>query len=99
MARVLSKVFCPVDDVPLAAEVVNSVRYALSIDIFLSAGTEVLLLLKAERVLDASLEHFTRLLAQDRVLLVVWLEVLLPGVLDKRAHLLMHCLSVFLINN
>lgn len=86
MARVLAEVLCAVNDVAFAAKVVDSMWDALSINVLLSARTKVLLLLHAEGVLDAVLEHFARLLAQLGVLLVVRLEVLLPGALDEGCH-------------
>ena len=87
MARVLAEVLCAVNDVAFAAKVVNSMGDALSINVFLCASTKVLLLLHAKGVLDAVFEHFARLLAQLGVLLVVGLEVLLPGALDEGCHL------------
>ena len=83
VTRVLSEVLRAVNDVPLAPEVVNSMRDALSIDVFLGTRTEVLLLREAERVLHASFEHFTGLLAQLRVFLMVRLKVLLPSTFNK----------------
>ena len=59
MAWVFSEIFRAVNNVALAAKVVDSVWNALSIDILLSTGTKVLLILKANRPLDASLKHFT----------------------------------------
>ena len=57
MAWVLSEIFGAINDIPLAPEVVNSVRDALGIDVFLGTGAEVLFLLEAKRFLYASLEH------------------------------------------
>ena len=48
MAGVFSEVFRPIDDVALASEVVNSVRDALSVDVLLGTGSEVLLFLETE---------------------------------------------------
>lgn len=59
MAWVLSEIFCTVNNVALAAKVVDSVRDALSIDVLLGTGAKIFLLRKAERLLDAGLEHFT----------------------------------------
>ena len=86
MARVLAEVLRAVNDVAFAAKVVDSVRDALSVDVLLSARTKVLFLLHTQGVLDAVLEHFARLLAQLGVLLMVGLEVLLPGALDEGCH-------------
>ena len=46
MARVLPEILSPVDDVPFAAKVVDSVRNTLSVDVFLGTRTKVLLLLE-----------------------------------------------------
>ena len=59
MARVLAKVFSAVDNVALAAKVVNAVRNALCVDIFLGAGAKVFLLRHAQAVFDAGLEHLS----------------------------------------
>ena len=86
MTGVLPKVFCAVDDIAFAAEVVNTMRNALGVDVFLRTGPEVLLFLHAERVLDAVLEHFAGLLTKSGVLLMVRLEVLFPRAFYERSH-------------
>ena len=94
MARVLSEVFRAIDDVPLAPEVINPVRDALGVDILLCTSSKVLLLLEAEGVLNAVLEHLSRLLAKERMLLMVRLKVLLPRALNKGSHCLVGMESV-----
>lgn len=59
MARVLSEILSPVNDVALAAKIVDSMRDALRVDVFLGAGTEVFLRCHALRVLDTYFEHFS----------------------------------------
>lgn len=86
MARVLSEILGPVNDVALAAKIVDSVGDALRVYVFLGAGAEVFLCSHAKRVLDTIFEHCSRLLAQYRVLVMIGLEILLPGVLDKGSH-------------
>lgn len=86
MTRVLAEVFCAVNDVALASKVVDTVGNALGIDILLGACPKILLVLHAEGVFDAGLEHFARLLAEDGVLIVVRLKIFLPGIFDKRGH-------------
>ena len=86
MARILPEVLCAINNVALAPKVVDSVRDALSVDVLLSTSPEIFTLFHAEGVLDAGLEHFAGLLAENWVLLVVRLKVLLPGVLDEACH-------------
>ena len=86
MARILSEVFCAINDVPFAPEVINSVRDALGVDIFLCTSSKVFLLLEAEGAFNAVLEHLSRLLAKERVLFMVRLKVLLPRALNKGSH-------------
>ena len=84
MAGVFAKVLRPVYHEPFAPEKVDSIRHALGIDVFPCATLKVFLGLEAEAVFHAGFEHFSRLLAKFRVLLVVWLEKPLPHCL--------HCL-------
>ena len=85
MPWVLPKVLSPVDHIAFAAEVINAMRYALSIDTFLGAHSEVFLLLKAVTILYAVFEHLTRLLTERWVRLMVRLGELLPYIFNK-AH-------------
>ena len=87
MSWVLPEILCTVNDVSLAAKVVNPVGDALCINVLLGTCSEVFVLLEAERILDAVFEHLTGLLTQQWVLFVVRLKVLLPGVFQKRGHL------------
>ena len=87
MAWVLPEILCPINDVPLAPEVVYSVGDTLSIDTLLSTHPEVFVLLETVGVFDTCLEHLTRLLAKLWVLLMTRLEVFLPGAPDKRCHI------------
>ena len=59
MAWVLSEILGPVNDVALAAKIVDSMGDALRVYVFLGAGAEVFLLSHAQRVLDACFEHFS----------------------------------------
>lgn len=86
MARVFAEVLGAVNDVALASKVVDSVGDALRIDVLLGTGSEVFLLLHAERVLNTVLEHGPRLLAKLGVLVVARLKVFLPSAFDKRSH-------------
>ena len=86
MAWVFSEVLSPINDVPFASEIVDTMRDTLCIDVFLSTGSEVLFFLETERVLYAFFEHGTGLLTEDRVLIVIRLEILLPGALDIGSH-------------
>ena len=87
MSWVLPEILCTVNDVSLAAKVVDPMRDALCVNILLGTCSEVFVLLEAERILDAVFEHLTGLLTQHWVLLMVRLKVLLPGVFQKRGHL------------
>lgn len=87
MSWVFPEILCTVNDVSLAAKVVNPMRDALCVNILLGTCSEVFFLLEAERILDAVFEHLTGLLTQQWVLFVVRLKVLLPGVFQKRGHL------------
>ena len=87
MPWVLPEILCTVNDVSLAAKVVNPMRDALCVNILLGTCSEVFFLLETERILDAVFEHLTGLLTQQWVLFVVRLKVLLPGVFQKRGHL------------
>jgi len=64
VSRVLPKVFCTVDHVPFAPEVVDSVGDALGVDVFLGAGAKVFRLFEAMGPGDATFEHLTRFLTQ-----------------------------------
>ena len=86
MARILSEVFRAIDDVPFAPKIINSVRDALGVDVLLCTSSKVFLLLEAKGVLNTILEHLSRLLAKERVLLMVRLKVLLPRALNKGSH-------------
>ena len=86
MARVLPKVFCAVDNVALAAKVVDSVGDALGIDVLLGARTEILRRLHAYGCLDTVFKHFSGLLAELRVLIVVGLKILFPCSFDEGRH-------------
>jgi hypothetical protein len=83
VSRVLSKVLGPIDHEPLASEEVDSIWNAFRIDFFASALLEILIVLEAKTVFDAGLKHFSRLLTQWRVLIMVRLKVPLPNVLDS----------------
>jgi len=89
MPGVFSKVFSPVNEIPLAPEIVNSVRNAFRVDVFLGTSAEVFARLVAVRVLNTGFEHCARLHAQNRVLVVVWLKIFLPNVLQC-AHCLIY---------
>lgn len=86
MARVLSKILSPINDVSLASEVVNAMWDTLGVNILLGACSEVLVFFETERLFDARFEHFTGLLTQDRMCFVRRLKVLLPSALDVGTH-------------
>lgn len=86
MARVLSEILGPINDVSLASKVVDAVWNTLGIDILLGACSEVFILLKTERLFHTGFEHFTGLLTQDRMSFVGRLKVLLPSAFDVGSH-------------
>ena len=81
MAGVLPKILGAINHEALAAKEIDSIGYALSIDLFAGAFLEILVLLEAGTVFDASFEHFSGLLAEFRMLIVIRLEILLPNIL------------------
>ena len=90
MSWVLPKVLGPIDDIPLASKVVNSVGNTLCIDTLLCALSEVLILLETVGSLDTVLEHFPTLLAQFGIFIMIWLKILFPRILDKGSHFIIN---------
>lgn len=80
MARILPKILCSVNHIALTAKVVNPVRNALGVDAFLGALAEILLIIETLATFYAHFEHFTRLLAQRRMGVMIWLKKSLPRV-------------------
>ena len=86
MSRVFSEVFRSVNHKSFTAEKINSMRHTFGIDIFTGTLFEIFTFFEASTLFHTCLVHFTRFLAQRRVLLMIRLEILFPDVLDKLWH-------------
>jgi hypothetical protein len=86
MPRVFSEVFRSINHKSFTAEKIYSMWHTLRIDVFTGTLFEIFSFLETNALFHACLVHFTRFLAQRRVLLMVWLEIPFPDVLDKLWH-------------
>ena len=88
MSRISSKIFCPINQVPLTSEIINSVRNAICVHVIFGTCTEILRFLKTLTFLNARFEHLSWFLAQFWMLFVIWFHELFPTLFSIAWHVL-----------
>lgn len=86
MPRVFSEVFRSINHKSFTAEKINPMWHTFSIDVFTSTLFEIFTFLETQALFHAGFIHFSRFLAQGRMLLMIRLEIPFPNVLDKLWH-------------